>query len=245
MATLHRAAVVLLLVVTAMGSSMTATDVTPASALERLKAGNARFVANPAAPLPVDEEARQAQVKGQSPFAIVLSCADSRIPPEIIFNVGLGHLFVVRTAGQVTDKAVLASIEYAAEHLHTPLLVVMGHESCGAVKATIETKPGAPSMGPNLDALVASIRPAFERMSHPADAEHMRDAILANVEQVVNDVLANSAVVKHLAGAGSLQVVGAYYELGTGRVRFSQPVAAGATPGHGAPDPHKAAEPHK
>ena len=138
---------------------------TPAGALERLKAGNARFVKDPASQLPIDEEKRQAQAKGQSPFAIVLSCADSRVPPEVIFNVGLGEVFVVRTAGEVIDKAVLASIEYGAEHLKTPLLVVMGHETCGAVKTAVETKPGAPSMGPNLDALIGAIKPAFDRMS--------------------------------------------------------------------------------
>jgi carbonic anhydrase len=199
-----------------------------ATALDRLKAGNARYVRNAATPLAMTADVRQAKAKGQEPFAMVLSCADSRVPPEVIFNAGLGDLFVVRTAGQVTDKAVLASLEYGAEHLHVPLMVVMGHESCGAVKVAIEAKPGAPSMGPNLDALVAAIKPAFERMSSPADLEHLRDAILANVEQVVNDTLRKSAVVKHLVDTGALAVVGAHYEFATGLVRFSQPVAAGA-----------------
>jgi carbonic anhydrase len=200
----------------------------PGAAMERLRTGNARFVANAAEPLPVDAERRQAQTKGQSPFAIVLSCADSRVPPEIIFNVGLGELFVVRSAGEVTDKAVLASMEYAAEHLHSPLLVVMGHESCGAVKAATETKPGAASMGPNLDYLVTSIQPAFGRMRTPADQEHIREATLANVEQVVNDILEQSSIIRHLQHEGTLQLVGAYYELSTGRVRFSEPVKAEA-----------------
>jgi carbonic anhydrase len=204
---------------------------TPASALERLKAGNARFVQDAALPLPIDAEKRLAQLKGQSPFAIVLSCADSRVPPEVIFNVGLGELFVVRTAGEVTDKAVLASIEYGAEHLKAPLLVVMGHETCGAVKAAIESKPGTPSLGPNLDTLIGSIRPAFGRMSTPADLGHLRDAILANVEQVVNEILVKSAIVKHLASAGELHVVGAYYEFSTGRVRFSEPITLAAETG--------------
>ena len=198
----------------------------PGTALERLRVGNARFVANAAEPLPVDAERRQAQTKGQSPFAIVLSCADSRVPPEIIFNVGLGELFVVRSAGEVTDKAVLASMEYAADHLHSPLLVVMGHESCGAVKAATDTKPGSASMGPNLDYLVKSIQPAFGRMATPADQEHIREATLANVEQVVNDILEQSSIIRHLQHEGTLQLVGAYYELSTGRVRFSEPVKA-------------------
>lgn len=200
----------------------------PGSPIERLKAGNARFVANPSAPPPIDAEKRAAQTKGQSPFAIVLSCADSRVPPEIIFNAGLGDLFIVRTAGQVADKAVLASVEYAAEHLHAPLLVVMGHEACGAVKAALGTKPGAPSMGSNLDALVAAIKPAFQRMSTPADEGHLRDAVLANVEEGINQIIAGSAILKHLVQDNKLQVVGAYYEFETGRVRFSEQIKLGA-----------------
>lgn len=202
----------------------------PSSPIDRLKAGNARFVANPSAPPPIDAEKRSAQTKGQAPFAIVLSCADSRVPPEIIFNAGLGELFVVRTAGQVADKAVLASVEYGAEHLHAPLLVVMGHEACGAVKAALGTKPGSPSMGPNLDALVAAIKPAFQRMSTPADESHLRDAVLANVEEGINQILAGSAILKHLVQEGKLKVVGAYYEFETGRVRFSEQIKVSAEP---------------
>ena len=109
------------------------TDAASASAsLDRLREGNARFVAEASAGLPVTTARRTELAKGQSPFAIVLSCADSRVPPEIVFNQGLGDLFVVRVAGQVADRSVLASVEYAAEHLHSPLLVVMGHEFCGA-----------------------------------------------------------------------------------------------------------------
>jgi carbonic anhydrase len=204
------------------------TGDTPSAALERLKAGNARFVKDAASSMPIDEARRQAQTQGQSPFAIVLSCADSRVPPEIIFNAGLGELFVVRTAGGVADKAVLASIEYGAEHLKAPLLVVMGHESCGAVKAAVETKPGGPSMGPNLDALIGAIRPSFDRMAASADLAHLREAILANVEQEVNDVLGRSAIVKRLVTEGELLVIGAYYEFSTGLVRFSEPVRLGA-----------------
>jgi len=207
--------------------------------IDRLKAGNERFVRDPGAPLPITPEKRQAQLKGQSPFAIIASCSDSRVPTEVIFNVGLGDLFIIRTAGEVMDKAALASIEYGAEHLHSPLLVVMGHEACGAVKATLESKPGGPSMGPNLDALVAAIRPGFARMEVSADLEHLREAIFANVEQVINDIFSKSEIVKHLAGSGQLQVVGAFYELSTGRVRFSEPVAAPKT----ADAVHKAADP--
>jgi len=211
-------------------SLMAAAEVSAPASLERLKAGNAKFVANPAAALAIDADSRLAQTRGQSPYAIVLSCADSRVPPEVIFNVGLGELFVVRTAGEVADTAVLASIEYGAEHLHVPLVVVMGHESCGAVKATMEAKPGAASMGPNLDALVGAIRPAFDRMSMPADTAHLKDAVLANVEEVVNGLLTRSAIIRRMAAEKSIEIVGAYYELGSGRVYFSEPVALPAGP---------------
>src|ERR1700741_1792399 len=120
-----------------------------AGSLAKLKAGNAKFVASPEEALPVDGARRAALAKGQTPFATVLSCADSRLPPEIIFHANLGELFVVRAAGHVADHSVLASVEYAAEHLHVPLVVVMGHEMCGAVKAAVET-PATTSLGPNL-----------------------------------------------------------------------------------------------
>ncbi len=235
----QRAVTTAVLVLLTIGSVSVRSQHAPATPLDRLKAGNERFVKNAAAPMPITAETRLAQVKGQTPFAIVLSCADSRVPPEVIFNAGLGELFVVRTAGEVADKAVLASVEYGAEHLNAPLLVVMGHEACGAVKAAIETKPGAASMGPNLDALIAAIKPGFGRMNAPADLEHIRDAILANVEQVINDILSRSAIVKHLVDSGKLQAVGAFYEFSTGRVRFSSPVKAEQEPQQGTVAAHR------
>ncbi len=201
-----------------------ASGPTQGGALDRLKAGNATFVTNASQPLPVTADQRLALAKGQQPFAIVLSCADSRVPPEVIFHTGLGDLFVVRVAGEALDKSVLASIEYAAEHLQVGALVVMGHASCGAVRAAVETRPGGTSMGPNLDYLIGTITPAFSRMRSGADAEHLRDAILANVEQVVNDLLTRSPIITRLHAAGKLQIAGAYYELESGRVRFSEPL---------------------
>lgn len=235
MSKIVRTAILTCTVLAACATPGAASDETPSSALERLRSGNATFVANASQALPVTAEQRQALTKGQQPFAIVLSCADSRVPPEVIFHTGLGELFVVRVAGEALDKSVLASIEYAAEHLHVPALVVMGHESCGAVKAAIDTKPGAASMGPNLDYLVKNIKPAFARMRTAADAEHLRDAILANVEQVVNDLLARSEIITHLHATGKLQIAGAYYELESGRVRFSEPVRPTSDVSHASP----------
>jgi carbonic anhydrase len=198
---------------------------TPAEAIARLRAGNAAFVEHPDASLPITLAQRNALVGGQTPFAAVLSCADSRVPPEVIFHAGLGELFVVRAAGQVTDRSVLASVEYAAEHLHVPLVVVMGHESCGAVKAAIET-PAGQSLGANLDYLVSAIRPAVTSTTSAADAAGLRAAVLRNVEENVNHLVDDSEILAHLLEGGEVAIVGAYYELSTGRVHFSDVVAS-------------------
>ena len=192
----------------------------PAESLARLKTGNAQFVADPSVALPVDAAKRTSLAKGQAPFATVLSCADSRVPPEIIFHTGLGDLFVVRAAGHVTDRSVLASIEYAAEHLHVPLIVVMGHEMCGAVKATIET-PRGQSLGPNLDYLLKAIRPAVSRAAAQPESQRLRAAIMENVEETINSLLGDSAILKHMAEEKRIGLVGGYYELASGRVHFS------------------------
>ena len=123
-------------------AAVRASEFTADESLSRLKRGNARFVANPSEALPIDVARREELVKGQAPFAAVLSCADSRVPPEVVFHASLGDLFVVRAAGHVADKSILASLEYAVEHLNVPLVVVMGHEMCGAVKATLDTPVG-------------------------------------------------------------------------------------------------------
>jgi carbonic anhydrase len=194
----------------------------PADALARLKSGNARFVANASEALPITAPRRAALAQGQSPFASVLSCADSRVPPEVVFHTGLGDLFVVRSAGHVSDRSVLASLEYGAEHLHTPLLVVMGHESCGAVKAAVDT-PASTSLGPNLDYLLKAIRPAVARSANQPAEIRLRAAILANVEETINQLLEASQLLKRMAENQQLVLVGAYYELASGRVYFSEP----------------------
>ena len=191
-------------------------------ALTRLRAGNDRFAADASEGRDVGRDRRLALAKGQAPFAIVLSCADSRVPPEIVFNTGLGDLFVVRAAGQVADRAVLASLEYAAEHLHTPLLVVMGHEFCGAVKASLEPHG---SLGANLDFLLKAIKPAVERVAEAPEQDRLHAAVVANVEQVVNDVIGRSAIIRELVEHKRLHIVGAIYGLETGRVVITEPVS--------------------
>jgi carbonic anhydrase len=198
-----------------------------AGGLARLRAGNDRFVKNATAPMPQGAATRQSLVKEQHPFAMVLSCADSRVPPEFIFNTGLGELFVVRAAGEVVDKSVMASLEYGAEHLHIPLLVVMGHESCGAVKAAVESEHGE---GPNLDYLVSHIRAGVH--FNAAEKLELRTAILENVEEAINDAMAGSQILRTAATTGHLQIVGAYYELGSGHVEFSEPVGLATHAAH-------------
>jgi carbonic anhydrase len=202
-------------------AAVVATD--PATdAIARLKAGNAVFVANPEAALPIDTARRTSVVTSQSPYATILSCADSRVPPEVIFHTGLGDLFVVRAAGNVTDRAILASIEYGADHLHVPLVVVMGHESCGAVQAAVET-PADKSQGPNLDYLLRVIRPSVAATASVPEATRLRAAILRNVEETVNEIANKSTLLKELWAKGAVSFVGAYYELSSGKVYFSEP----------------------
>jgi carbonic anhydrase len=199
--------------------------------LARLKAGNERFASDVSSQVPIDHDRRATLAKGQSPFATVLSCADSRVPPEIVFNTGLGDLFVVRAAGEVVDHSVLGSIEYGAEHLHIGVLVVMGHAFCGAVTAAIETKG---SLGPNLDFMLKAMKPAVTRTANAPQAERLKAAILANVEGSINDALDKSEILRHLVESGALTIVGAYYELESGRVTFSKAIDTEALgPAHG------------
>jgi carbonic anhydrase len=205
--------------------------VSPREALGLLKSGNDRFVHTASVPVSLSPRTRLGLTKGQTPFAMVLSCADSRVPPEYIFNAGLGELFVIRAAGEVVDRSIMASLEYGAEHLHIPLLVVLGHESCGAVKAVLDN---AKVDGPNLEYLVNAIKAATKR--NPKETMELRAAILGNVEQVINDALTGSEILRHAVQGGMLQVVGGYYELASGRVLFSEPIASVpamiATPAH-------------
>jgi len=161
--------------------------------------------------------------KGQHPFASVLACADSRVAPELLFSQGLGDLFVVRVAGSVPDDAVLGSLEYAAEHLGVPLLVVMGHTGCGAVKAALDTKPGdVPSA--NLEHLLAFIRPAIAEASGGGDP--WRAAVYASVAQTLADIPRLSPVLAELAKEHKITILGAVYDLQLGKVDFLQSSAA-------------------
>jgi len=212
------------LAVSALGWTVSADQSTPADSITRLKAGNATFVAHPEGALPITISKRDALTKGQTPFATVLSCADSRVPPEVVFHTGLGELFVVRAAGEVLDRSVVASIEYGSEHLHIPLIVVLGHEFCGAVKAAVDT-PAGTSLGPNLDFMLAAIKPSVKSTAGVKEADRLKAAILANVQDSMLHLVGDSKILHHLYDEKKLTVIGAYYELGTGKVMFSPPLA--------------------
>jgi carbonic anhydrase len=192
--------------------------------LRELKAGNDHHAAK-RYQHPHQTAARQRELAdGQNPHAIILSCADSRVAPEIVLDQGLGDLFDVRVAGNVATDAELASIEYAAEHLHTPLVVVMGHQKCGAVTAAAD---GGAAAG-HLPSLIALIRPAIDAArSRPGDL--IDNAVRINVENVVRQVRESTPVLSALVAHGELTVVGAVYSLDTGKVEWLTPARSSAS----------------
>jgi carbonic anhydrase len=190
----------------------------PDQALQRLMEGNQRYVASKTLPLNESESRRTEVAQGQHPFATVFSCVDSRVPPELVFDRGLGDLFVIRTAGHVIDKAVLGSLEFAVAELHIPLMMVLGHEKCGAVKATVEAVEKNAHAEADIDWLVEGIRPAVEKSKGtPGDA--LDNAVKANIELTVERLKA-SPILSEAIGTGQLKIVGARYDLDTGSVEM-------------------------
>jgi carbonic anhydrase len=193
------------------------TSLTAAQALAKLKEGNARFVAHQLKHPDETIRRREELRESQHPFAIVLGCADSRAAPELIFDQGLGDLFTVRVAGNVSNPEVLGSIEYAVEHLEVPLIVVLGHERCGAVTAARDASVSGAEAPGHLKSLVEDIRPAIAAAGGPSDL----DAIVwANVRLVTAELLASEPFLKERVQAGKLQIIGARYDLDTGAVAF-------------------------
>ncbi len=211
--------------VSAQHSSHAPSQAAPSAAeiWNNLMAGNRRFVAGK--PQARDlVSLRQKLASGQSPKAIILSCSDSRVGPELIFDQSLGDIFVVRTAGNVADAVALGSIEYAVDHLHSPLLVVLGHQKCGAVNAACS---GEKMPSPNLDAIVEKINPAVAQAKSYAHGDDLvESAIKENVHQSAKDILANSEIIRNAVKSGKLSVVEAEYELETGRVTQLNPPAS-------------------
>ena len=197
-------------------------------ALQRLQAGNERFVQTDpgmAASQLSSPERRAALLAGQEPFAIVLGCSDSRAPAELIFDQGLGDLFVIRVAGNVIAPSLVCSVEFAAEHFGTRLVVVMGHTQCGAVTATLQQLDEPPeSRSPNLHAIVDRIRPAVAplRDAYPdtPPGDLVGRAVRANIAASANQLRHGSRILETLIRDDGLMVVGAEYSLETGQVDF-------------------------
>ncbi len=187
----------------------------PEQALRRLLAGNWRYVANK--PTLNESSSRRIEVAtDQKPFAMIFSCVDSRVPPELLFDQGLGNLFVIRTAGQVLDRAVLGSLEFGVAELHIPLLVVLGHEHCGAVKAAMEVLARYGDAEADIDFLVKALAPAVEA-GKSTGGDAWDGAVRAQIALVV-EKLKHSPVLESAVEAGRLKIVGMWYNLETGRV---------------------------
>lgn len=195
------------------------TDAT--QALELLKQGNARYMTGKALSKDISKERRTNLSQfGQKPFAVIVSCSDSRIPPELIFDQALGDLFVIRVAGNVVDTIEMGSVEYAVEHLGTPLVIVMGHDKCGAVKASLD----GGEVTENIAAIAGKIQPAINDVksghSHHLPGNNLYEAVTdENVDKVV-ETLMNNPIIHHLMAEKKLQVIGAKYTQESGEVKF-------------------------
>jgi carbonic anhydrase len=193
-----------------------------ADALQRLREGNLRFVNGECSHIDSLSEARRAElVAGQNPFAVILACSDSRVPVELIFDQGLGDLFVIRVAGNIVAPSQVGSIEFAASQLGTRLVVVLGHSNCGAVEATLaELARDQQHRSPNLQAIADRIRPAVEPLLDAPEGLTLPKAVLANVRHSVEHLRHGSEILENLIDDGELTVIGAKYWMETGEVRF-------------------------
>lgn len=183
-------------------------------ALALLKEGNQRYVAHRETHPDATPERRHELTKGQHPFAVVVGCADSRVPPELVFDSGFGDLFVIREAGNVVDSVVLGSVEYAVEHVGAKLIVVLGHEQCGAVTAAVKhTREG------HITSIVKAIEPAVQQSkSQPGDAVH--NCVLANARRVAQQIRSSKPILSKAIQEDGVKVVAAIYDLDSGAVQF-------------------------
>lgn len=216
-----------LLVVALAAPSVSAQDVrpTPEAALRRLQDGNARFVEGKPAQKDVSGWRRLELVAGQHPFAIVLSCSDSRVVPEYLFDQGLGELFVLRVAGNVTDAFITGSIDYAVAKLHTPLVVVLGHDDCGAVEAALE---GGKLPSDKLKQLVERVAPG-DKLPNGKEAA-LAAAVRNNARHQADQLLKQSPVLQEFVSDRRVRLVTGVYSLRTGKVEWLEPSAPKAKP---------------
>lgn len=204
-----------------------ASGPTPEEALQRLIRGNQAFATD--APLPVDQGRgrRLGLAQGQSPFAVIVSCSDSRVPPELLFGCGLGELFVVRNAGNTIDDTALGSIEYAVNHLKAPLVVVMGHERCGAVAAAVEVVERDTAFPGAVGSMVEPIIPAVLTARALDSGDLLDNSVRRNVRRIIGRLVERASPdLIAMREAGHLRIVGARYDLDTGIVDFLDAVPA-------------------
>jgi len=196
------------------------TSFTAAQALERLRAGNARFVRGEARFPTVQKEVLAALARAQHPYATILGCSDSRVPPELLFDAGFGELFIVRLAGNVLSPEVAGTLQYAGVHLKTPLFVVLGHEGCGAVQAALAARFHGARERSRIEILLRSVLPGLDGID-PALPSHeqLAAAVEANVRWTMRQILETPEAQARQA-EGVMQLVGAVAEISTGRVRF-------------------------
>ena len=183
--------------------------------INKLIEGNKRYVSGKLIHQNQNAQRRTEVAKKQKPFAIILSCSDSRVPPEIIFDQGIGDLFVIRTAGNIVDNITIGSIEYAAEHLEVPLLVVLGHERCGAVEATVK---GGNIKG-HIKSIVSNIARAVDKASSQK-GDKLENSVIQNINNVVDELNHSKPILEELIHEKKLKIVGARYDLDDGTVKF-------------------------
>ena len=196
------------------------TEMTPEAALQKLVDGNKKFVAAPELCEADMGNNRLAVAKGQSPWATILTCADSRVSPELLFGgMGLGELFVCRNAGNVADDDVLGTIEYGAEHLGSPLIVVLGHERCGAVSAACEVAEKGTVLPGFIGKMVEALLPAAKSQLGKS-GDFVDNTVIENARLMAEKIAAQSEIVAHLVGEGKVKIVYGRYDLDTGSVEF-------------------------
>ncbi len=192
---------------------------TPKAAMARLLSGNRRFVAGKSRHPRQTPQRVRALAAEQHPFAIVLGCADSRVSAEVVFDQGLGDLFDNRVAGNIVDDLLLGSIEYAVEHFSPPVLVVLGHERCGAVKAAIETIESGGTAPGHIGTIVDALRPILEPVMR-GSGDHVEKGVTANIRAQAAALVKHSEIVRSHVKSGAMTVVGARYDLDTGKIRL-------------------------
>lgn len=191
-----------------------------AQILIRLREGNERFVRGEARFPTVQKDILAELAKGQQPYATILGCSDSRVPPELVFDAGFGELFVIRVAGNVVSHEILGTLQYAGVHLRTPLFLVLGHEGCGAVKAALAAKFDGVRERSRIERLLGTISPGLDSISPDASPDdQLVSAVEANVRWSMRQIM-ETPEAQARAAEGALKLVGAVYELATGRVRF-------------------------